>query len=72
MYTALLNENGVTCLTVIVNERQLTMPYGGRNHKQHSLQACILKNHDEQCKMILYYSTFTVLIISQGGWYYQY
>jgi len=34
-------------LTVIVNKRQLTMPYGGRNRKWHSLQAGILKNCDE-------------------------
>jgi hypothetical protein len=33
LYIALQNENGVSCLTVIENERQLTLPYGGRNHK---------------------------------------
>jgi hypothetical protein len=33
MYSALQNNNGVSCLTIIVNKRQLTMPYGGRNHK---------------------------------------
>jgi hypothetical protein len=47
MYTALQNENGVSCLTVIVNKRKWTMPYGGRNHKWHSLQAGILKNCEE-------------------------
>jgi hypothetical protein len=46
-YTALQNENGLSCLTIIVNKRQLTMPYGGRNHKWHSLQATVLKNCDE-------------------------
>jgi hypothetical protein len=50
MCTALQNENGVSCLTVIVNKSQLTMPYGGRNHKQCSLQAGILKNCDECVK----------------------
>jgi hypothetical protein len=47
MYTALQNENGVSYLRVIVNKRQLTMPYGERNCKWHSLQAGILKNCDE-------------------------
>jgi hypothetical protein len=47
MYIALQNENGISCLTIIVNKRQLTMPYGGRNSKQHSLQAGILKNCDQ-------------------------
>jgi hypothetical protein len=47
MYIALQNENGVSCLTVIECKRQLTMPYGGRNHKQRSSQADILKNFDE-------------------------
>jgi hypothetical protein len=47
MYIALQNENGVSCLTVIVNKRLLRMPYGGRNCKEHSLQAGILKNSDE-------------------------
>jgi hypothetical protein len=47
MYTALENENGVSCLTVMENKRQLTKPYGGRTPKLHSLQAGILKNYDE-------------------------
>jgi hypothetical protein len=47
MYIALQNENGVSCLTFIENKKQLTMPYGGRNCKQHFLQAGILKNCDE-------------------------
>jgi hypothetical protein len=29
MYIALQNKNGVSCLTIRDNERQLTMPYGG-------------------------------------------
>jgi hypothetical protein len=33
MYTALQNENGVSCLTILENKRQLTMPYSGRNCK---------------------------------------
>jgi hypothetical protein len=44
---ALQNENGISCLTIIENKRQLTAPYGGRNRKWHSLQAGILKNCDE-------------------------
>jgi hypothetical protein len=47
IYIALQNENGVSCLTVIDNKRQLTLPYGERNRKCHSLQADILKNCDE-------------------------
>jgi hypothetical protein len=47
IYTAFQNENSVPCLTIIVNKRQLTMPYGGRNCKRYSLQAGILKNCDE-------------------------
>jgi hypothetical protein len=47
MYIALQNENGVSCLALIVNKRQLTMPYGGRNSKWHSLQTSILMNCDE-------------------------
>jgi hypothetical protein len=47
MYIALQNVNGVFFLTIMVNRRQLTMSHGGRNHKQHSLQAGILKNCDE-------------------------
>jgi hypothetical protein len=47
MYTTLQNENGVSCLTVIVYKRQLTMPYGGRNHKWYILQADKLKNSEE-------------------------
>jgi hypothetical protein len=47
------------------------MPYGGRNSKQHSLQADILNNCDEQCKMIYITELRAVLIISQWGWYYQ-
>jgi hypothetical protein len=47
MYIALQNETGVSCLTVMVNKRQVTMPYGGRNHEWHSLQAGTLKNSDE-------------------------
>jgi hypothetical protein len=49
IYIALQNEN----------KRQLTMPYGGRKRKRHSLQAGILKNCDEYCKMVLYDSTFS-------------
>jgi hypothetical protein len=45
-YIAFQNENGV-CLTIIINKRQLTMIYGGRNCKRHSLQAGTLKNCDE-------------------------
>jgi hypothetical protein len=48
-----------TCLTVIVNKRQVAMPYGGGNCKQHSMQAGTLKNCDEQCKIVLYYSTLS-------------
>jgi hypothetical protein len=33
IYIALQNENGVSCLTIIVNKRQLTTPFGGRNLK---------------------------------------
>jgi hypothetical protein len=47
MHIALQNENGVSCLTITANERQLAMPYGGRNCKQHSLQAGIFMNCDE-------------------------
>jgi hypothetical protein len=47
MYTALQNENGISCLTIIANKIQLTMPYGGKNRKQHSLHAGILKNCNE-------------------------
>jgi hypothetical protein len=47
MYHALQNKDGISCLTVLANKRQLIMPYGGRNHKWHSLQADILKNCDE-------------------------
>jgi hypothetical protein len=56
MCIALHNENGVSCLTIIVNKRQLTMPYGGRNHKWHSLQAGVLKKCEEW-EVFLYYST---------------
>jgi hypothetical protein len=69
IYTVLQNQNGISCLTVIENKRQMTMPYDGRNHKQHALQAGILNNCDEECKMILRYTSITilsvVLIISQ-------
>jgi hypothetical protein len=44
---ALQNENGVSSLTFVENKKQLTMPCGGRNCKQHFLQAGILKNCDE-------------------------
>jgi hypothetical protein len=47
MYIALQNENGASCLIIILNERQVTMSYGGRNRKWHSFQADILKNCDE-------------------------
>jgi hypothetical protein len=47
IYITLQNKNGFTCLTIIEKKRQLTMPYGGRNHKWHSLHAGILKNCDE-------------------------
>jgi hypothetical protein len=47
IYIALQNENSVSCLTVIENKRQLTMPYGVRNCKWHSLQAGVLNNCDE-------------------------
>jgi hypothetical protein len=47
IYTALQNENGVSYSTFIENKRQLTMPYGSRNCKWHSLQAGILNNCDE-------------------------
>jgi hypothetical protein len=40
----LQNEKGIACLTTIVNKRQMTISYGGRIHKRHSLQAGILKN----------------------------
>jgi hypothetical protein len=46
MYSALQNENGVSCFAVIVSERQLIIPYGGRNCKRHPLEAGILKNCD--------------------------
>jgi hypothetical protein len=59
MYSALQNKNGVYCWTIIIYKRQLTMSYGGRNRKWHSLQAGICKNCDEYCKMILYCSTFS-------------
>jgi hypothetical protein len=42
MNIALQNENGVSCLTE-QQIRQLTMPYGGRNSKRHSLQAGYFK-----------------------------
>jgi hypothetical protein len=35
------------------------MPYGRRHRKRHSLQTGNLKNRDEQCEMVLYYSTFS-------------
>jgi hypothetical protein len=47
IYIASQNENGVSCLKTIVNKRQLTIIYGERNCKQHSLQAGILKNCDK-------------------------
>jgi hypothetical protein len=47
IYIVLQNENGVSHLAIIENKRQLIMTYGGRNHKQHSLQAGILKNCEE-------------------------
>jgi hypothetical protein len=47
MYTALRNKNGFSCLTIIVNERQLETAYGGRNNKWNSLQADILKDYNE-------------------------
>jgi hypothetical protein len=47
MYISLQNENGVPCLPIIENKRQMTMPYGRRNCKQHSLQAGILNICDE-------------------------
>jgi hypothetical protein len=53
MYTALQNENAVSYIIIIVNKRQLTMSSDRRNCKQHCLQAGILKNCDELCKMIL-------------------
>jgi hypothetical protein len=40
-------QKGVPCLTIKENKKQLTMPYGGRNCKWHSLQVDILKNGDE-------------------------
>jgi hypothetical protein len=59
VYIALQNESGVSCLTVMENKRLLTMPHVERNHKWHSLQAGILKNCHELCKIILCYSTFS-------------
>jgi hypothetical protein len=47
MHTTLQNENGVSCLTLIVNKRQLTMPYAGKDHKFLSLKAGILKKCNE-------------------------
>jgi hypothetical protein len=47
IYIALENKNGVCCLTLIENERQMTVFYGGRNCKWHSLQDGVLKNCDE-------------------------
>jgi hypothetical protein len=47
IYITLQNEHGLSSLTVRENKRQLTMPYGGRNHKLNALQAGILKNCDE-------------------------
>jgi hypothetical protein len=38
MYTAIQYEIGVSCLTITVNKRQLTMPYGGKKHERHSLK----------------------------------
>jgi hypothetical protein len=46
MHIALQKENGVSSLTIIERKRQLTMTYSGRNSKQHSLQAGILKTYD--------------------------
>jgi hypothetical protein len=37
IYAALQNENGISCLTVVENKRQLTMPCGGRNRNWHFL-----------------------------------
>jgi hypothetical protein len=34
-------------LTIIGNKSQMTLPYGGKKHKQHALQAGILKNCDK-------------------------
>jgi hypothetical protein len=44
IYVALQNKNGVSCLTVTINKRQLTVSCGRRNCKWH---AGILKNCDE-------------------------
>jgi hypothetical protein len=72
MYTAFQNENGVSCLTVIVNKRQLIMHRGGRNHKWHSLHAGILKYCDEEYKVILYFSTYSCFDNFTVRVYYQY
>jgi hypothetical protein len=47
-YTALQDEDGVSCLTVTKNKRKQIMRYGGRNPKWHSLKAGILKNCDDE------------------------
>jgi hypothetical protein len=56
MYIALQNENGISYDS---HKKQMTMSYGGRHHKWQSLQAGILKNCGEWCKMILYCSAFS-------------
>jgi hypothetical protein len=43
IHIALQNKNGVSCLTITENKRQLTLPYAGRNCKWHFLQAGVLK-----------------------------
>jgi hypothetical protein len=52
MYIALQNENGISVLTIIVNERTDNATWW-EYRKQYPLQAGILKHCAECCKMIL-------------------
>jgi hypothetical protein len=62
MYTTVQNKNGFPCFTVIVKKKQLTMPYGRRNHKQYSLQVGISKNMIT-CVKLFYITVLSAVLI---------
>jgi hypothetical protein len=65
MYIALQNENGVSCLTIIVNKIQLAMSYDERNRTRHTLQASILKTVVNSVKLFSITVLSAELITSQ-------
>jgi hypothetical protein len=67
IYIALQNKNGISCLTVVVNKRQLTMPFGDLNCYYNILP------HKKQIHELLIYTikrycvvTLTLLVNSEG------